>query len=50
MRTVESMHSGLVACIQHMRLVSAMSIPEGEGKRKSPMETLSVFSADPQLS
>ena len=50
MSTVESIHSGLVSCVQRVRLVSALSIPEGEGKRKSPMVTLSVFSADPQLS
>jgi hypothetical protein len=33
-----------------MCLVSALSVPEGEEKCKSAMETLSLFSADPQLS
>ena len=50
MSMVESIHSGLVACVQRVLLVSVLSIPEGEGKRKGPIVTLSVFSADPQLS
>ena len=36
--------------VKGMRLVSALSVPEGEEKYTSAMETLSLFSADPQLS
>ena len=35
--------------LQGMCLVSALSVPEGEEKCKSAMETLSLFSANPQL-
>ena len=49
-RRVVSVSSGLASCVQGKRLVSALSVPEGEGKRKSTMETLSLLSAGPQLS
>jgi hypothetical protein len=41
MRKTESMKG--------MCLVSALSVPEGQEKCKSAMETLSLFSANPQL-
>src|SRR5260221_14375103 len=50
MRWVEAMRSDPVASVQGTCLVSALNIPEGRGKRKSPMETLSLLSAGPQLS
>jgi len=44
------MSGGFVSHLQDMRLVSALSVPEDEEQCKSAGETLSLFSAAPQLS
>jgi len=49
MRKAESASSSSVFYDQGKHLVSALSVPEGEEKCKSAMETLSLFSANPQL-